>query len=55
MPEGITMIQTQRSGIVCGLLYSYQNALKELEVFGSDLLVFLSERSPLHAIFQDNH
>ena len=38
MTEGITMIQTPKSGIFCWVLHSYQSDLKEFEVFGSDLL-----------------
>ena len=55
MAEAIAMIQTRRSDNIHGVLHSYKNVCKELEVFGSDLLALLSERLPLHAIFIYNY
>ena len=51
MAEAIAMIQMRRSDNIHGVVHSYKSVCKELEVFGSDLLVLSSECLPLHAIF----
>ena len=38
-----------------GVLHAYQSVLKELDVFGSDLLALSSESLQLHAILIHNH
>ena len=55
MTKVIIMIQIRRSSIFNQALHLYQSALKELKVFGSDLLALSSERSLFHAIFIDNN